>query len=216
MKCRERFLFSALIAGTLCSWTMPACSTPKPVGEAQGGTTGSAFSGSGGFSAGTAGNTATGQGGALITLPDAFTATSGNDQPDAMSAPASGDANCGSTQSKLEKKPADLLLLLDRSSSMTQAMDSSQSCAANSAACSQRWATIITSLNQVLTTSSGDLNWGLKFFSSPTTAPGTGGRGGTPWAAVTVVTLRLARKYRLAPETRPRLRPRSTRQEPPT
>jgi hypothetical protein len=113
----------------------------------------------------------------ILVLPDAAMI-----REDAVEdiAPATGDANCGSVQSKLEKKPADLLLVLDRSSSMTRAMDSANDCAVGATTCSQRWATITSSLDKVLASSSNDLNWGLKFFSSPTTATtGTGGRGGT-------------------------------------
>ena len=182
MSYRERSLLIAVVVGTVWGGPGAACnSAPQPVGQASGGTTRSAVTAAGGVSIGTAGNTPSGAGGSssgpFFILPDASTA-----QPDDVThdaAAASGEANCGSVQSKLEKKPADLLLVLDRSSSMTQAMDSSNSCAANSTTCSQRWATIIASLNKVLTSSSTDLNWGLKFFSSPSTATGTGGRGGT-------------------------------------
>src|ERR1019366_4172379 len=116
-------------------------------------------------------------GGPVFVLPDASTAPADAAEPDSTAVPASADANCGSTQSKLEKKPADFLLVLDRSSSMGEAMDSSSHCSAGSTTCSQRWATITSSLGKVLTSSSKDLNWGLKFFSSPSTT-GAGGRGG--------------------------------------
>lgn len=90
---------------------------------------------------------------------------------------ATDDANCGATTTELKKKPADLLMVLDRSSSMTRAMDSAEDCDADSTTCSQRWATMISSLTTVLEASPADVYWGLKFFTSPTTT--TGGRGTT-------------------------------------
>lgn len=87
--------------------------------------------------------------------------------------PASDDDNCGATTNELVKKPADLLLVLDRSSSMTRAMDSSNNCSATSTTCKQRWATMISSLTTVLDTSSADVYWGLKFFTSPAGANGS-------------------------------------------
>ena len=89
-------------------------------------------------------------------------------------APASSTSNCGASTNSLTKKPADLLLVLDRSSSMTRALDSADNCSATSTTCSQRWTTMISSLNTVLSTASTDVLWGLKFFTTPT----TGGRGG--------------------------------------
>jgi hypothetical protein len=180
MSNRERSLFIAVVVGTVWGGPGAACnSTPPPVGQTSGATTGSAVTAAGGVATGTAGSPGSGAGGSsfvpVFVIPDA--SVEPDVTPDAVA--ASGDSNCGSLQSKLEKKPADLLLVLDRSSSMTEAMDSSNNCAANSTTCSQRWATIIASLNKVLTSSSTDLNWGLKFFSSPGTTSGTGGRGGT-------------------------------------
>ncbi len=180
MKRFEHILFSV---GFLCGCLAAACNVTPTVGSGSG-AAGSSAAGAGGNASSAGGNAASNQGGAgggpVFVLPDAATP-----QPDAVeadaSAPASGDANCGSTQSKLEKKPADLLLVLDRSSSMGEAMDSAKNCAAGSTTCSQRWATIISSLGKVLTSSSSDLNWGLKFFSSPTGGTAaTGGRGGMP------------------------------------
>lgn len=81
--------------------------------------------------------------------------------------PATDGSNCGSSTNKLEKKPADLLLVLDRSSSMTRAMDSSSDCEANATNCSQRWATMTTSLTAVLGNSPAEVRWGLKFYTSP-------------------------------------------------
>jgi hypothetical protein len=74
--------------------------------------------------------------------------------------------DCGIKTANLTRQPADLLLVLDRSGSLTSAMDSSSACAAGSITCQQRWATIVSGLDGVLSGSSGDVNWGLQLFNS--------------------------------------------------
>lgn len=189
MKRLEQALFASVVTGSLGACFAMGCQlTPKLVGQA-GASGGNAGGGSSaGASGGTTGPRSSGSGNAdqggsagrpIIVLPDDAALVRADVVDDSASAPATGDANCGSTQSKLVKKPADILLVLDRSSSMGEAMDSSRNCATGSTTCSQRWATIISSLAKVLTSSSGDINWGLKFFSSPTgggaAGPGAGG-----------------------------------------
>jgi hypothetical protein len=178
MKRFEHILFSVAVVSFFCGCFAVGCSVSPAVGNG-GGSAGSPVAGAGGMSSSAGGNAAPGEGGAgggpFFVLPDATTSQSDDATTDDASAPASGDANCGSTQSKLVKKPADLLLVLDRSSSMGQAMDSSSNCRTGSTTCSQRWATIISSLGKVLTSSPSDLNWGLKFFPSPTAGMGAGG-----------------------------------------
>lgn len=172
---------SSLIAsGGICVILIMSCtSDPGSVGTSQGGSWEPSAGGDGGGGAAGGGGADQGRGGAggstPFVLPDAAVV-----YEDAIedSLPATGEVNCGSVQSKLEKKPADLLLVLDRSTSMTRAMDSSTNCAVGSTTCSQRWETITSSLGKVLSSSESGLNWGLKFFSTPATATGTGGRGG--------------------------------------
>jgi hypothetical protein len=79
---------------------------------------------------------------------------------------AADGGNCGVSTSNLTKQPADLLLILDRSTSMTRAMDSSNECAATATNCKERWATIVSGLNGVLSGSAGNVNWGLKLYAS--------------------------------------------------
>jgi hypothetical protein len=74
--------------------------------------------------------------------------------------------NCGITTAPLNKQPADLLLVLDKTGSLLDAMDSSGKCAAGSTTCQQRWTTLVAGLNAVLTSSSTDVNWGLETFNS--------------------------------------------------
>jgi hypothetical protein len=179
MKRFEQSLFRLVVASACCACFLIACTAAPPtVGGGEGATAGNASAGSTGSPSGGGGSGGPGQGGttesSFPTLPDAAVVFE-DVLPDTV--PASGDVNCGAIQSKLQKKPADLLLVLDRSTSMTQAMDSGNNCPAGSTTCSQRWDTVISALGTVLAASSNDLNWGLKFFSSPASS-GTGGRGG--------------------------------------
>jgi hypothetical protein len=74
--------------------------------------------------------------------------------------------NCGITTAPLNKQPPDVLLVLDKTGSLLDAMDSSKQCAAGSTTCQQRWATLVSGLNAVLTSSSTNVNWGLETFNS--------------------------------------------------
>jgi hypothetical protein len=74
--------------------------------------------------------------------------------------------NCGITTNSLTQVPADLLLVLDRSSSMSYSLTADSACGGGGT-CTTRWATMTTALNQVLTTSPTGVQWGLKFFTSP-------------------------------------------------
>lgn len=77
--------------------------------------------------------------------------------------------NCGVTTGNLTKIPGDILLVLDRSSSMQSAMDSATTCSATATNCKQRWATMISGLKTVFASPAGtSVNWGLKLFSSGT------------------------------------------------
>lgn len=165
MRLGKWILGAACVAGCWAGAVLTACGSNSSSGEGNGpessGATGGSKSGS---SKGT---------GITIEVP---TSDAGAERADAS---ATVDANCGSTTSKLERKPADLLLVLDRSESMTRAMDSSDSCDATDSNCSQRWATMRAALQTVLESSSTDVLWGLKFFTTPSTSTTkTSGRNG--------------------------------------
>jgi hypothetical protein len=69
----------------------------------------------------------------------------------------------------MSQQPADLLLVLDRSTSMTWDLaHDDQECAANSTTCQQRWSTLTRTLDEVLSNSSSMIRWGLKLFATPT------------------------------------------------
>lgn len=85
---------------------------------------------------------------------------------------------CAVQEAVASKQASDLLLVLDRSGSMTWAMDSDTQCTtfggggggrrdAGTSTCQARWATMKTALAQILTISAGNVNWGLKLYSTP-------------------------------------------------
>jgi len=80
--------------------------------------------------------------------------------------------NCGITTNSLTQEPADLLLVLDRSGSMSDDIASNNNCGGrggggDAGACTARWPTMTAALNQVLAASPAGVEWGLKFFTSP-------------------------------------------------
>lgn len=75
--------------------------------------------------------------------------------------------NCGITTNSLTQQPADLLLVLDRSTSMSYDITKDTTCFAGLGACTTRWSTMTDSVNQVLAASPAGVQWGLKFFTSP-------------------------------------------------
>jgi len=66
-------------------------------------------------------------------------------------------------------QPVDLLLVLDRSSSMSNDITTDSACSTGSgaAACTTKWSTMTASLTQVFAASPAGVQWGLKFFTSP-------------------------------------------------
>jgi len=88
---------------------------------------------------------------------------------------ASPDANCGTQTKNPAPQAVDLLLVLDRSSSMSYDITTDSACTGgggrgrDAAVCTTKWSTMTTSLTQVLATSPTGVQWGLKFFTSPKT-----------------------------------------------
>jgi hypothetical protein len=128
-----------------------ACGGPVPI------------TGSSSLTGGSGGGKSTGTSFGLDTKPSTNTST-GTDTGIAVSSADGG--NCGITTAPLNKQPADLLLVLDKTGSLMNAMDGTGQCAAGSTTCQQRWATLVSGLNAVLTSSSTDVNWGLETFNS--------------------------------------------------
>jgi hypothetical protein len=67
----------------------------------------------------------------------------------------------------MSQLPADLLLVLDRSESMSWDMSRDDVCEANDPTCQQRWSTTTRTLDEVVATSSSKIRWGLKLFATP-------------------------------------------------
>jgi hypothetical protein len=91
------------------------------------------------------------------------------------------DANCGSSTSLASQLPADVLLVLDRSSSMVYSIAEECYCdkttqrsapagngslCSNTSNCTTRWQSVTSGVTTTLT-STPSIRWGLKFFSSP-------------------------------------------------
>ena len=89
--------------------------------------------------------------------------------------------NCGNSASSMAQLPADLLLVLDRSGSMTNSISDDEPCDPTSVTCAQRWTTMMSAMRTVLATSPTSVQWGLKFFSTPGL---TSGSGSTPVGCV--------------------------------
>jgi hypothetical protein len=85
-------------------------------------------------------------------LPDASAAMGGNTK----SADA-GEAKCGEHRFELERKPAELLLVLDRSASMKDAPDGASDS-------TPKWELVVPAVNQVIQATDTTISWGLKVF----------------------------------------------------
>ena len=76
--------------------------------------------------------------------------------------PPTGDANCGSVTSSTNRVPADVLLVLDKSTSMTYATDSDETC--NGGGCTARWPALTDAVNATLSATASSISWGLKLY----------------------------------------------------
>jgi hypothetical protein len=126
-----------------------ACSPKDPGISNAGGKGGSGAPGTGGPGAGGAGGDSTPR-----TLPG--TGGSGVFWPDGGAVSATADAkNCGQATFALEKRPGELLLVLDRSGSMRMSVPGSLT---------SKWVDVTGALNEVLKATDTTVLWGLKMF----------------------------------------------------
>jgi len=162
----KNFIYSIILAGTaifsLVIVASVGCGSPDQLGK-------------GGGAGGTAG---------VVTLKlDGSTSSngggSGNGGGGGGVAPT-GDANCGSQTNNTSHEPADVLLVLDRSGSMNESIAESCYCdpalasgggggikaCADTTNCTPRWKSLTAGLNTTLS-STPDIRWGLKLYSSP-------------------------------------------------
>lgn len=134
----------------ICYLTAVSCGSDDQLGAVTPGQPGSK-GGNGTITLGNGGGTMVGSGGSTSN-PEIPTET----------------ANCGISNSNLTKQASDLLIVLDRSSSMSwDIAKGSTTCNPNMTTCKQRWATTTAALNSVLSTPiATDINWGLKLYAS--------------------------------------------------
>jgi hypothetical protein len=137
------------------------CSSPDAVGDGDPGPAGAGGQLSFAISSGAGGRAFSGTGGSAGAAPTV-------------------EFNCGNSASTLSQEPADVLLLLDRSGSMTNSIADDEPCDAGHGTCSERWATMVQAVRTVLASAPTSIHWGLKLFSTP----GAKGASGTPAGCV--------------------------------
>jgi hypothetical protein len=128
-------------------------------GGSRGGTSGSGTGGSsGGSNAG--GSSAGGNSGGLdaFVLPEV---PGSGGSAGATDADQGDERQCGLENFKLEKTPPDLMLVLDRSSSMNQMVPGAQMAAT-------LWTETLAAVDAVVMGTQAGVNWGLKLFPLPT------------------------------------------------
>src|SRR5512138_2560966 len=107
-----------------------------------------------------------GAGGVTIVLPTGGTTHGGNPDSGSSGPAPTPDANCGSQATALTQLPADLLVVLDRSGSMTTDIASEVLCDPPTPSCTQRWSAMLSGMSKVLASSPASIDWGLKLFST--------------------------------------------------
>jgi hypothetical protein len=116
-----------------------------------------------------------GIGGNVVVKLDGSTGPQGGNSGTSGSTPT-GDANCGAVTSNTQHMPADVLLVLDRSGSMSESISEACYCdpskagsgtpaCADTTGCTTRWSAVTTALTSTLS-ATADIRWGLKLYSS--------------------------------------------------
>jgi hypothetical protein len=80
--------------------------------------------------------------------------------------PSSAAGNCGTFTSDTTRAGADVLIVLDRSESMTWSLTTDSACGANDPSCSSRIAAVVPAVSTVVADNPG-IQWGLELFSAP-------------------------------------------------
>ena len=75
------------------------------------------------------------------------------------------DANCGARDKPANRLPPDILLVYDASGSMNEDI-MNVACAAPGCGAASKWSVMAPAVNQVVSATETDVNWGLKFFAS--------------------------------------------------
>lgn len=124
---------------------------------------------------GIGGNTGGGGSGGSHTIDlDTGPGSAGN--AGSAGSPPTGVANCGQQSMNTSKQAVDVLLVLDRSGSMgddiaqdckcLSSSNSSSAACPNMTTCKDRWSTVSSAVTATVT-STPDIHWGLKLFSTP-------------------------------------------------
>ena len=96
---------------------------------------------------------------------DLRSSSSGTGSTSSQGAP-SATANCGASMYGLEMLPPDVLILLDRSSSMDDGTNNMP--CAGTASCQSKWTQVSAAVSQVVGQTSASVRWGLTYFPSGT------------------------------------------------
>src|SRR5215831_5959093 len=137
---------SSLLVGSLLAIGFGGCTfSPGPAGSSAGNTGSGASSGTG---TGNGASSGTGRG-----------ASSGTGQ--AGNGEFGTEANCGQATFGTQNLPGDLLIVQDKSQSMSQSFTDGQ---CNGQNC--KWQTTVTALEAVVMATQGMINWGLKYFAN--------------------------------------------------
>jgi Mg-chelatase subunit ChlD len=141
------------LALLLTAGLLAACSSPSVSSDDNGGGGGTSGSGSTSGSAGT--GSSTGSGGPPIVAPPPNTMPS-------MPAPntPTENMNCGLKKYDLERKPADILIVLDRSGSMLDPFTAN-------GAMAEKWSETVAAIDTVVSRTQASVSWGLKLFPTP-------------------------------------------------
>ena len=144
----------ALITGVLFATAALACGNPQVSNNGNGSGNGAGGSGNGsGGSSGSGRGGSNGGGGSGVGVP-------GFELPDASNAPSkpgnTPDASCGFQDYMLERRPAEMLLILDRSGSMREP--------ANLLTLTSKWDETVPALNETIMKTAPTVSWGMKMF----------------------------------------------------
>ena len=159
----------AIIASLLGAGS--GCTDPGSVGnpsvQGAGGSVGHGGAGGGSPGGGGSGGATSADESAVTIKLDAAVVGVPDLAEDTTPPPPNEDVNCGSMTSTAKRQPADVLLVLDRSSSMQWSTADDENCSRNATDCTARWPALTTAVSTTLTNTSDTIHWGLKLYTSP-------------------------------------------------
>jgi von Willebrand factor type A domain len=150
LKQRRSFAF---VTGAVFATAALACGNPQidNSGSNGGGNSGNGSGGS--TSVGRAGSNGSGSGGSGMGAPSFELPDASSTPPPASNKP---DASCGFQDYMLERRPAELLMVLDRSGSMREP--------ANFMTLTSKWDETVPALNETIMKTAATVSWGMKMF----------------------------------------------------